>query len=115
MKRVGYILTILVPVADIHAASVQWIDDLVSGSESVIGNFIIPTLSVLATTLFLWGCVQFIMSAGDEKVRGEGKQKMMWGIVGLFVLVTVWGLVAMLTQVVGVTPVTNVSAPGFNV
>ncbi len=72
---------------------------------------IIPTLVALALALFLWGCVQFIMSAGDEKVRGEGKQKMMWGIVGLFVIVSVWGLVALISEITDIGPTNTIRAP----
>lgn len=45
----------------------------------------------LAVVFFLWGVFKFMLR--DEDNREEGKQFMFWGIVGIFVMVSVWGLV----------------------
>lgn len=47
----------------------------------------------LALMFFFWGAAQFIFSAGDVKAISEGKYKIFWGAVVLFVLSSVWGLV----------------------
>ncbi len=56
---------------------------------------VVPVIIGLAVILFLWGMLKFIM-ASDEAGRKEGKNFMLWGIVSLFVMVSVWGLVAIL-------------------
>jgi heme/copper-type cytochrome/quinol oxidase subunit 2 len=56
----------------------------------------------VALVVFIWGLIRFIGQAGDEKGVAEGKQRMIWGIVGLFLIVTVWGIVTLLTQLFGV-------------
>jgi len=53
--------------------------------------FLIIAISVI---VFLWGIFRFIKSEGED--RQGGKELMFWGIVGLFVIVSVWGLVAIL-------------------
>ncbi len=55
---------------------------------------IVPVLIGLAVVVFIYGVLTLMFSDGDKKE--EGKQYMIWGIVGLFVMVSVWGLVAVL-------------------
>ena len=72
--------------------------------KSIIGTGIsileslIPLLIGLALVYFIWGIVEFIGKSGDETARTEGKQKMIWGIIALFVIVAVWGLVGVIAQ-----------------
>lgn len=74
-----------------------------------LGQFVAVGVGI-ALVVFIWGLVRFIANAGDEKGVAEGKQRMVWGIVGLFLVVTVWGVVTLLTQLFGV----DASQPGGN-
>lgn len=56
---------------------------------------IAPFLVGLAVVVFIYGVILFMFSAGGEK-KEEAKQYMFWGIVGIFVMVSIWGLVAIL-------------------
>ncbi|MEK7090121.1 MAG: hypothetical protein AAB930_00885 [Patescibacteria group bacterium] len=56
----------------------------------------INLLMVLATVIFLWGVITYITASGVEEKIKEGRTYMLWGIIGLFVMVAVWGLVAVL-------------------
>jgi len=56
----------------------------------------IVVLMFLATVLFLWGVIQFLMHPDNEEVRARGKQHMIWGVLALFVAVTMWGIVRVL-------------------
>lgn len=53
-------------------------------------------LAGLALLYFFWGLIKFIVRAGDEEGRKEGKKAMMWGIMALFVMVSIWGIVTLL-------------------
>ncbi len=60
-----------------------------------IGNIIqilIPITAALALLYFFWGLAKFILNSADEEKRSEGKHIMIWGVVALFVIVSVWGL-----------------------
>ena len=57
-----------------------------------------PLLITLALLLFIWGLVKFIRSSGNEEDVKKGRQMMTWGIIGLFVIITIWGLVAVLQR-----------------
>src|SRR3989338_3493022 len=60
---------------------------------AAIFNSIIPLLMVAATVFFLWGVLQFVTSGGDEDKRKEGRDHIIYGLIGLFIMVAVWGLV----------------------
>ena len=57
---------------------------------------VIRILIVIATLVFIYGLVTYLLSTGDEEKRKEARQVMIWGIIILFVIVVVWGLVAVL-------------------
>ena len=52
--------------------------------------FILITLSVL---YFLYGVSNYIRSDLSDSDKAEAKQVMLWGVVGLFAIVAMWGLV----------------------
>ncbi len=62
----------------------------------------IPVIAGLTLLTFFWGLVKFIMAVGgDEKAIEEGKSLMIWGILGLFVMVSIWGILHFLTDQFG--------------
>lgn len=58
-----------------------------------IGSALIPFLGVVAFLMFVWGAARFIKSAGNEKEIKDSKNLLIWGVIGLFVLVTIWGVI----------------------
>lgn len=63
---------------------------------------IITFLFVLATVVFLWGVIQYVIgNQGEPKKLEQGKQIMIWGIVGMFVMVSAWGIVKLLCDFFG--------------
>lgn len=60
-----------------------------------LGNQLIRLLYVLAFALFLFGVFRYFFSSGAnaEENRQKGRQAMLWGIICLFVLFSIWGIV----------------------
>lgn len=76
-----------------------------SGILSLITNLIqtaTPIVIGLAMLFFLYGLMRFVLAAGNEDAKDTGKRIMIWGIIALFVMVSVWGLVQLLNQETGV-------------
>jgi hypothetical protein len=64
----------------------------------IINTVLVPLIFALAFIVFLWGVFQyFIAGAADEEKREGGKSLMIYGLIGFFVMVSVWGLVNLLT------------------
>jgi hypothetical protein len=71
-------------------------------------NKIIPLLVGVAVLLFLWGVLKYVLSGSeDPSKREEARGFMIWGIVAIFVMVSVWGLVGLLQNVSGVSSSSN--------
>lgn len=56
-------------------------------------NLLIPIAASLALLYFFWGLAKFVWNSGSEDGVEEGRQVMKWGIVALFVIVSIWGIV----------------------
>lgn len=68
--------------------------DLLSYITCMISNSIIPLIFAIAGIMFIWGVVNFfIINADEEAKRAQGKQFMIWGIIALAVMMSVWSLV----------------------
>ncbi len=87
-------------IATPFLAQAGTIFDVMNLLISIIG-MIIPILLALAVLVFMWGIVKFIAHAGDEKAVEEGKTLMIWGMVGLFVMVAIWSIVGYLQSSLG--------------
>jgi len=64
---------------------------------NIVVNFLsalLPVLVAIALLVFFWGLIKYIARADSSDAREEGKQIMGWGVVALFVMVSIWGLVA---------------------
>lgn len=66
-----------------------------------VDGYVIPLLYALAFLFFLIGMVRFFFSQSDEG-RESGRTFALWGVVGIIVLFTVWGIVRLLLEVLGV-------------
>lgn len=79
-----------------------------------IGNIIallIPIAIGAAMVLFFWGLIKYIR----EPEHGEGVKTMIAGLVSLFIMVSVWGIVRLIQVALlgGSTPSTQINAPHF--
>jgi hypothetical protein len=64
---------------------IQVIVDLIGALVPIIGGF--------AVLIFVWGLAKFIWNAGDTKTHEEGKSLMIWGLIILFVMVSLMGII----------------------
>jgi hypothetical protein len=63
-------------------------------------NMLIPIVFTLALLIFFWGLVKYLW--GKEQDKEAAKKTMIWGVVALFVMAAVWGLVAFLGSALGI-------------
>ena len=87
-------------VAEAQQTSTTLFDLL--GFVNAIINQAIPVVVSLAFLFFVWGLAKFILLSGDEKRHEEGRNIMIWGIIALFVLVSVWGIVNLVGNLTGI-------------
>ena len=73
-----------------------------SGIINFINGILVPILMALAFIYFLFGIYKyFILGASSESDKAEGRKFAMWGIIGFVILLSVWGLVAIVAGTLG--------------
>lgn len=101
MKKALVLGALSFAVPAVSFAAINNISDVGSFVINSINNIAVPVLFAVAFIVFLWGAFNtFILGANDEGVKESGKNLMLWGLIGFFVMVSVWGLVNILTGTV---------------
>ena len=69
-------------------------------------------MTALAFLYFLYGIVKFLKSdAGDKgTTRQEARSSILWGIVGIVIMFSVYGLIHFVLYTFGVSPTTDISS-----
>jgi hypothetical protein len=73
-------------------------------------NAIIPILVVLGVLYFIWGVITYMIGS-DEEAKKAGRDRIIFGIIGLAVIVAMWGLVNILINTFTLNANTSVTLP----
>ncbi len=76
-------------------------------------DLLIPIIITLAVVYFFYGLAQYV-TAKDESGKQEARDTMIYGIIALFVMVSVWGLVGVIGTTFGITSGGSVPLPVVN-
>lgn len=78
---------------------------------TAFGNIINPVISyavypvvalmfAVATVVFVFGVLQLVLHGGDEEARERGKSNILYGVIGMFIMVSAWGIVYVISNTV---------------
>lgn len=79
----------------------------VSGSPIIdkikteIINPIIILLVAVAVGYFLYGLMEFIRNQDNEDAQESGKKHMLWGVVGIAIMFSVYGILNLVNNIAG--------------
>lgn len=59
-------------------------------------NTATPFIIGLAVFVIIWGIFNYIAHAAEEEKRAEARQFIVWGIIGVFFMISIWGFVNIL-------------------
>lgn len=68
---------------------------------SQILNFLIPILITVAVVWFILGIIKYV-TANNEDAQKEGRTMIISGVIGLFVITAIWGLVKIIGDTFGI-------------
>lgn len=74
---------------------------LMKSINRVIINPIIFFLFALAMVYFLYGVARYLLSPDNEEVRKNSKSQMLYGVIGLFIMVAVFGIMNLILNTTG--------------
>ena len=66
-----------------------------------IVNPLIILMVAVAVLYFLWGVFQFVKNAESSDERKKGGMNMLWGAIGLFIMVTAYGILNLIMGTIG--------------
>lgn len=72
---------------------------------------LIPIAFTAAVLFFFWGLALYISAQGSEDKQDKGKGIMTWGIVAIFIMASIWGIVAFIGSALGIGQGTGVTVP----
>ena len=67
-------------------------DNLINNIIDQILNPLVGLMFGLALAYFIWGVIQFIAAASSDEKKKKGQQHMLWGLIGLVVMTSVYGI-----------------------
>lgn len=99
MKRMIFLAAVLLLLPTVVSAQ-GTLGGLITEVQGLVDS-LIPLILAIATVGVLWGLARYAFKAGDEKAQEEGRRVMVWGIITLFVMFSIWGIVAILQTAFG--------------
>ncbi|OHB15395.1 MAG: hypothetical protein A2431_03890 [Candidatus Zambryskibacteria bacterium RIFOXYC1_FULL_39_10] len=81
------------------------IKGIILAATNLVTSVLIPLAFALCLLYFFWGVAKYIKDgAGSDQAAAEGKRIMGWGIVGLFVAFSVWGIISFIQSELQISP-----------
>lgn len=78
------------------------LDKFLLNVNGQIINPLIVFLFSLALALFLYGLVEFLWNGGNDEKKTIGKSHMLWGVIGLTIMMGVWTILGILMSTFGI-------------
>ena len=101
MKFIVYIFSFILlvgiafPIAFANAQAPTTFVGVVNLIRSLI-NSAVPPLIAIAVFLFMFGLLRYVTAGDDEQKVKQGRSFIIYGIIGIFIMLSVWGLVNVL-------------------
>ena len=103
-KKSLIVLSLFLPAMMVFAQPVQPYTGVLGTITQVLNrfgtliNFVIPFIIGLAVFVILWGIFTYITHSAEEEKRAQAKSFIVWGIIGVFCMLSFWGFVNILSN-----------------
>ena len=78
------------------------ITDFLNKVNRAIVNPLILLLFGIALLVFIWGLFRFITSAESDEGREIGKKNILWGLIGMVIMISVFGIIRLIMGTFGI-------------
>jgi uncharacterized membrane protein len=78
----------------------QAADFVATFNQVILEPFILLLLAV-AFLVFVWGVAQYVFNAASDEGRQTGRRHMIYGLVGLFIMVSAWSILSIAAGTLG--------------
>ena len=114
LQSIFGLVLVLPVVASAQGSGEFGFSNFFTGIIGFINATLIPILLAIAFLVFIIGAVRYFILAGEgTEDKTKGKNAMLWGIIGFVLIVSIWGIVSLLTTGLGFneTELKDVPAP----
>jgi len=111
MKKSIHIVAIAVVPGIAKAQQLEGFENLVIGIGNIVDR-LIPIVFAAGLLFFFWGLAKYIINAGNDEKKAEGKNVMIMGIIALFLMASVLGVIDFIGKGLGIEQGGEVTAPG---
>jgi hypothetical protein len=85
------------------------------GLANTFLNALIGLFITLAIVVFFWGLITYLWGIGGAENKSEGLQIMMYGVIAIFVMVSIWGIIRLLQNTFKVTSTDPIIPKGIQI
>jgi uncharacterized membrane protein YidH (DUF202 family) len=78
-------------------------DEVVGSINKTILNPLIQFSFIIAFVVFIWGVMEYLRNANNPTEREKGQKHMIWGIIGLVIMLGVYGIMNILINTFGLS------------
>lgn len=120
MKKNLFLTTVfssfVVPVL-VHADAISKFGQQITDVNKTVVSAFATLFMALAMVAFFYGMVEFILASRDGESKGmqNGKQFMLWSVIGLFVMFSIYGLIKFGQGILGIQNSTSIVIPSFQI
>ena len=92
-------------VMDLFSTKIAYADfnGFIGKVDTMIINPLILFLFALAILYFLYGVLEFFMNQANEEKKTTGKSHMLWGVIGITIMLGVWTILGILVSTMGIS------------
>ena len=94
MKKISTILLFLSPIV----SGASGIIDFINKGNNILNSTVIPLCYSIALFYFGWGVEKYIRSEGKGNAKEEGRKVMVWGVVAMFILLSISGIIVLIRK-----------------
>lgn len=93
-------LTLITSTLPVVVYGQATIDDLLTNSIGFVETYLVNLAFAATFLFFIYGVARYILADADD-AKASGRQLMIWGTLGIFVVSSIWGLIAVLNRTIG--------------
>ena len=93
--KLKYCLAVLLFTLPSIALAASTLNDIETAALNLL-NAVVPMLIAVAVVFFLWSVLKYINSGDNAEVRAQARALMIYGVIAIFVMVSIWGFVGLL-------------------
>ncbi|MEK7552961.1 MAG: hypothetical protein AAB505_02530 [Patescibacteria group bacterium] len=75
---------------------------LVGKVKSEIITPLISFIFALGLVYFLYGVYELVRNSDNEEARATGQRHVLWGVIGMFIMVSFWGIMRLVCRTFGI-------------